>query len=473
MTRYLIDDGTVLDCTGKAPRRNASLLVEGNRIARIGPAHAVKAAAAEGGPYKTIAAAGLTVMPGIVDIHVHPAYGDVTSFEQLDIYTSCEYRTLKAAHNLRKILRAGVTAICAPGGNFNINVALRDAVDAGMIEGPRISAGGRYITTYNAIGSAFPSHIEHPASSFAVLCNTRDAMIVEVRKQLKDGVDVVKVAGDGDALTSAGLLAGSLTLGDLTAIAELAHMMGRKCTIHARSGQASRLAALAGFDWVIHGSFMTDDDLAVLVKRQTPINPTLALLANSIAWGPDVGIPPRIVEAYKRELEAASKILGKAYREGLAILAGTDSGNGPVPYGEWHAREMEYLMTYLGMSAMDALRAGTANAAATLGLADSIGTLEEGKLADILLVDGDPLADIAVLQDKKRLKLVMKDGVVVDTRSALPEPKTYAWEKPQLYWPGDELMTQEFVRKRARNKPAWMARGGTAAAKRQKGTRAA
>lgn len=475
MTRYLIHGGTVLDGTGDPPKRNHSLLVEGERIAKIGPAQAVEAAAAKAGPCKTIAATGLTVMPGLVDVHVHPAYGDVTSFEQLDIYTSCEYRTLKAAHSLKKILRAGVTAICTPGGNFNINVALRDAVNAGMIEGPRIAAGGRYITTYNAIGSAFPSHIEHPASSFAVLCNTRDEMIVETRKQLKDGVDVIKVAGDGDTLTSAGFLAGSLTPGDLSAIAELAHMMGRKCTIHARSGQASRLAAEAGFDWVIHGSFMSEDDLAVLLRRRTPINPTLSLLANSIEWGADIGIPPRIVEAYKRELEAASKILAKAYREGLTILAGTDTGNGPVPYGEWHAREMEYLMAYLGMSAMDALRAGTAHAAATLGMEDAIGTLKEGKLADILVVDGDPLADIAVLQDKRRLKMVMKGGAVVDIKSPLPEPRLYPWEKPQLYWPGDELMTQEFVRRRAKSKPAWMkgkARRG-AAPRRSKGTRAA
>jgi imidazolonepropionase-like amidohydrolase len=456
MTRYLIENGTLIDCTGAPAQPGQSLLVEDSRIVKIGPVEAVSAAAGAGGRFKRIDAAGCTIMPGMIDIHVHPAYGDVTSFEQLDLYTGVEYRTLKAAHNLKKILRAGVTAMCTPGGNFNINVALRDAVNVGMVEGPRISAGGRYITTYNAIGSAFPSHLGHPASSFAVLCNTRDEMVVEARKQLKDGVDIVKVAGDGDSLTSAGLLAGTISVPDLTAIAEVTHMMAKKCTIHARSGSASRAASEAGFDWVIHGSYMNDDDLGVLEKNRTPINPTLALLANAIEWGPDVGMSARMIDAYKHELDAASAILTKAHRAGLTMLAGTDSGNGPVPYGDWHARELEYLMTYLGMSAMEALLAGTRNAAVALDMDDDIGTLEAGKLADILVVDGDPLTDITVLQDKRRLKLIMKDGALVDTTSRLPEPDVYPWEKPQLYWPVDQVLSQEFVRKKAKNKPAWM-----------------
>ena len=113
-------------------------------------------------------------MPGLVDCHVHPSYGDVLSFEELDLYTSVEFRTLRGALACRQVLRAGVTSICAPGGTWNINVGLRDGINCGMIEGPRIVAGGRYITTYNAIGSPWPTWMEHPPSSFAVLCNTRD-----------------------------------------------------------------------------------------------------------------------------------------------------------------------------------------------------------------------------------------------------------------------------------------------------------
>jgi imidazolonepropionase-like amidohydrolase len=206
---------------------------------------------------------------------------------------------------------------------------------------------------------------------------------------------------------------------------------------------------------VIHASFLTDADLGVFFETRTPINPTLSLLANGAEWGPDLGMPPVIIDGFKRELEAAGKILNKAYRGGIMIMAGTDTGQSAVPYGEWHAREMEHLMHYLGMSSMDALLAGTKNGAFAMGM-DDIGTLEPGKLADLLVVDGNPLADITVLQNKARLKVIMKGGQVVDTTTPLPVPAQYRWEKPQRIWSDPRVATQEFVRKHATSKPQWM-----------------
>ncbi len=456
MGNYLINDGTCLDGTGKRPRKRTSILVTGNRIAKIGPPDKVRAFAEGEGRFKTVEADGKTIMPGMIDCHCHVSYGDVLSFEELDLYTGVEYRTLRGALACKKVLRAGVTAICAPGGTWNINVALRDAIDCGLIEGPRMSCAGRYISTYNAIGSPWPTWMEHPDSSFAKLCNNVHDMVTHVRREIKDGVDLVKVAGDGDTLTAERTMLGSISFDELNAIADTAHRLGKRCTIHARSAQASADAARAGFDWIIHGSYMSESDLEVVVKHQTPVNPTLSLLANTIDWGPDLGLPDRVLDGYKRELEAASGILTKAHEAGVMIMAGTDSGQGSVPYGEWHAREMEHLITYLGMSNMEAIVAGTRDAAFAVGMEDEIGTLEEGKLADILVVDGDPLADIAVLQDKSRLDVIMKDGEIVDTESPLPEPTAYAWEKPMLYWSDPRMPTQEFVRKHARNKPAWL-----------------
>lgn len=454
MTRYLVSNGTVVDCTGARPKERCSVLVEGNRIVKIGPAADVEAFAKSGGSYATINAGNMTIMPGIIDVHVHPSYGNILSFEELDFYPGVEYRTLRAANDIRKVLRAGVTGIATPGGTWNINVALRNAVNAGLIEGPRMAAGGHYIATYNSIGSPWPTHLDHPKSSFAVLCNTRDEMIVQARKEIKEGVDIVKVAGDGDSLTAEGTLLGTISYDDLKAIADVTHMMGKAVTIHARSGRVAADAARAGFDWVIHASFMTDDDLAAFEKFRTPINPTLSLLQNSIDWGHELGIPERVIDAYKREVDAASAILSKAYKAGIMMMAGTDSGQGSVPYGEWHAREMELLMDCLGMSTMDALLSGTKNAAFALGMSDQVGTIEEGKLADIIVVDGNPVADIQVLQDKSRLKVIMKDGQIVDTTTPLANPTTYPWEKPLIAW--SRLATQEYIREHAVNKPKWM-----------------
>jgi imidazolonepropionase-like amidohydrolase len=461
MTRQLFKNGTVIDCTGERPKEKTSVLVEGNKIAKIGAAAEVEAAAKKGGQFETIDATGMTIMPGLIDCHVHPSYGDILSFEELDFYPGVEYRTLRAAVDIRKVLRAGVTSIATPGGTWNINVALRDAVNAGLIEGPRIAAGGHYISTYNSIGAPWPTYLEHPKSSFGVLCNTRDEMIVQARKEIKEGVDIVKVAGDGDSLTADGTLLGSISYDDLKAVADVTHMMGKVCTIHARSGRAAADAARAGFDWVIHASFLTDEHLGVFEELRTPINPTLSLLVNSIDWASELGIPERVTDAYKQEVEAASRILSKAHKAGIMMMAGTDSGQGSVPYGEWHAREMELMMTYLGMSSMEALLAGTKNAAFAMGMSDRIGTLEEGKLADIIVVDGNPLADIQVLQNKALIKVVMKDGKVVDTKTPLPTPTKYPWEKPLIAW--SRLATQDFVRDSAQNKPKWMRRRPQAA----------
>ncbi|MDZ4736995.1 MAG: amidohydrolase family protein [Rhodospirillaceae bacterium] len=453
MARYLFSNGTVIDCTGDGPKERASVLVEDNKIAKIGGAAEVEAAAKKGGAFETIDASGMTIMPGMVDCHVHPSYGDILSFEELDFYPGVEYRTLRATVDIKKVLRAGVTSIATPGGTWNINVALRNAVNSGLIEGPRMAAGGHYISTYNSIGSPWPTHLDHPKSSFGVLCNTRDEMIVQARKEIKEGVDIVKVAGDGDALTADGTLLGSISYDDLKAIADVTHMMGKACTIHARSGRAAADAARAGFDWVIHASFLNDEQLGVFEKLRTPINPTLSLLANSIDWADELGIPSRVTDYYKMELEAASKVLTKAHKAGIMMMAGTDSGQGSVPYGEWHAREMELMMTYLGMSSMEALLAGTKNAAFAMGNVD-VGTLKVGGFADILLVDGNPLADIQVLQNKALLKVIMKDGAIVDTKTPLPKPTQYPWEKPLVAW--SRLATQDYIRESAKTKPKWM-----------------
>jgi imidazolonepropionase-like amidohydrolase len=273
---------------------------------------------------------------------------------------------------------------------------------------------------------------------------------------VKEGVDVIKVAGDGDTLTNERTPAGSLSPDDLKAIADTTHRLGKRCTIHARSGRVSADAARAGFDWLIHSSFLTEDDLATILEHRTPICPTLSLLANTLDWGPDLGVPAKILDGYKRELEAASRNLTKAFRSGVMIMAGTDTGQGAVPYGEWHARELEHLMTFLGMSSMEAILAGTKHAAYSIGDQPEVGTVEPGKLADLLVVNGDPLADITILQDKQRLKMIMKDGAIVDTTTPIPDRKVYGWEKPMLYWTDPRIPTQKFVREHATRKPAWI-----------------
>ena len=461
MANYLFTGGTVIDCTGAKPKK-AAVFTEGDRIAKIGEEAAVKKFA-EGKKYKTIDASGKTVMPGMIDCHVHPSYGEAGSIEALDLYSTVEYRTLIAAHSIKKVLRAGITSMGCPGGVWNINVALRDAVASGLIEGPRISAGGHYLSTWNSTGSFFPSHMEHPVSSVGRICNTKDEFIAAARLEIKDGVDIVKISGDGDTATGTMDVLGSITFEEMKAVADITHLMDKKITGHCRGGRATVDAVRAGFDWVCHASFMSDDDIGVVIDHQTPLNPSLTIYAQLIEWGPDLGVHPALIDSFKRELDAASKALSKAYKGGITIMAGTDSGQFTAPSGEWHAREPEHLMNIVGLSPMDAILSITKNAAIVFPDNSGIGTLEEGKFADVLVVNGDPLKDITVIQDKSRIEVIMQGGEIIDTSEPIEDPIRYPWELPMVMWSDPRLPDQNFVREHARVKPKWMEKRAKAA----------
>ena len=429
----LIDGATVVDGTGGPPRPGESVLVEGNRIAAVGPG----VAAPDGVPVERIDAAGKTLMPGLIDCHCHISFGEARTQEEQDLYTGVESRTLRSAFNLGKVLRAGVTGFSAPGGSYYIGVALRDAVAAGMLRGPRLTTAGRFITTSNGIADFYPTSVGVPESSIGTVANTIDEMRAEVRVQIKNGVDFIKI---GDTATGEWT---AFRRDEIAAITEMAHQLGRSVTIHARGSQAVDFAVSAGVDWIMHGDRMTDDVIERLAASGIPLCPTLTLIANLYEWGHLVGVPEHKKDAYKKLLiDCAAPALAKAHQAGVAFMAGSDSGFSVTPYGEWHARELELLMTYAGLSSLEAIRAATANGAVALGLEGEVGTVEAGRIADLLLVDGDPVADIGVLQDRDRLT-VIADGAVQSFDDPDPDLR-WPYDRSQVIAAGE--ITQDLVR---------------------------
>lgn len=429
----LIDGATVVDGTGGPPRPGESVLVEGNRIAAVGPG----VAAPDGAPVERIDAAGKTLMPGLIDCHCHISFGEARTQEEQDLYTGVESRTLRSAFNLGKVLRAGVTGFSAPGGSYYIGVALRDAVAAGMLRGPRLTTAGRFITTSNGIADFYPTSVGVPESSIGTVANTIDEMRAEVRVQIKNGVDFIKI---GDTATGEWT---AFRRDEIAAITEMAHQLGRSVTIHARGSQAVDFAVSAGVDWIMHGDRMTDDVIERLAASGIPLCPTLTLIANLYEWGHLVGVPEHKKDAYKKLLiDCAAPALAKAHQAGVAFMAGSDSGFSVTPYGEWHARELELLMTYAGLSSLEAIRAATANGAVALGLEGEVGTVEAGRIADLLLVDGDPVADIGVLQDRDRLT-VIADGAVQSFDDPDPDLR-WPYDRSQVIAAGE--ITQDLVR---------------------------
>ncbi|MCE0767388.1 amidohydrolase family protein [Pseudonocardia kujensis] len=420
----LVENGTVIDATGAPAQAGAAVLVQGNRIHSVGTdvgEHLVP----RGEPLARIDATGRTVMPGLIDAHCHMTYGESRSEEEIDLYTSPESRTLKAAFHAHKVLRAGVTGISQPGGSYYIGVGIRDAIRDEFVLGPRMTAAGRYITTSNGLTDWFPDSVGVPEGSIGVLANTLPAMINEVRHQVKNGVDLIKLAdspyGDYQAFTN----------DELKAVADLAHQLGKSLTIHARGSAEVGAALDAGIDWIMHGNAMTDEVIAKLAASRTPLVPTLLLLANITDYGKLVGAPVELRDGMARSLECTAETLHRAHDAGVIFTLGTDSGFAVTPYGEWHARELELLMTYAGLSPMEALQAGTVNGAKMLGLEGQIGTLEPGMIADIIIVDGDPLADIRVLQDKRNIVTVIKDG----------KPVVFDEEALSRHWPHERAIT--------------------------------
>jgi imidazolonepropionase-like amidohydrolase len=402
----LIKNATVVDGAGNPPVSDMCALIKDDRIHSLAPS-IDRTVVPRGEAVEEIDARGLTLMPGLIDAHCHMTYGESRSEEEIDLYTPPELRTLKAAWNAQRVLRAGVTGISQPGGSYYIGVGLREAIREGFVTGPRMSAAGRYITTSNGLTDFYPDSVGVPQGSIGTLANTLDEMINEIRHQVKNGVDLIKLAdspyGDFQAFTD----------DELKRMTDLAHQLKVKVTIHARGSAEVNASVRAGIDWIMHGNIMSDETIGLLAEAQTPLVPTLLLLANAADFGRLVGAPVRMCDGMGRMLEKTADSLHRAKAAGVKFASGTDSGFSITPYGEWHARELELLMTYAGLSSLEAIQAGTQNGALMLGLEGEIGTVTEGNIADLILVNGDPVQNIRVLQDKRNIVTVIQGGKVV------------------------------------------------------------
>jgi imidazolonepropionase-like amidohydrolase len=433
MGTILIESCDVIDGMGNPPMRGMDLLVQGNRIARLEPAGGGLAA---GLPPDTlrIAASGQTVMPGLIDAHCHMTYGESLTQEEQDIFTSVEARTLRAAWNVQKVLFAGVTGISQPGGSYFIGVAVRDGINAGRVKGPRMTSAGRYITTSNGLVDWYPDDAGIIEGGIGIRCNTLDEMIAETRRQVKNGVDFIKLAdspyGEFQSFRDV----------ELQTIADLAHQLNRRCTIHARGDAEMKASVRAGFDWVMHGNIMQEETVALLAETKTLLVPTLLLLHNWAEYGHVIGSPSHISDSCKRMLDRTYASLHLAHEAGVIFGLGTDTGFAMTPYGEWHASELELLMRYAGLSAVEAIAAGTYNNGRVLNLEGEVGGVAPGMLADLLVVDGDPSEDITVLQDHTKIEHILLDGEPVEVDHELE-----AWGNERSLTYAAQNLTQELL----------------------------
>lgn len=385
------------------------------------------------------------VMPGLIDIHTHLAYGNAKSEEDIDIYAPLEFRTLRGLFFAQRVLASGVTSLCAPGDAGQVSSAIRDAIDANLFDGPSVTAAGPYITSRQGLTDWYPTWIGVPTTSIGRLVRSMDEAIEEIRRQTKDGVDVIKIAMDGVQRRPDGEYIAAFNEEETTRMVAEIRRMGRRCFVHARGREATLYSAKAGADMIFHASYMDDECLEWIVRNKCTVSPTFTLLVNSIEFmqPADPLWRKQRKQAYEAELEAAYVSATRLRKAEVPLAIGTDSGFAVTPYGEWHARELEIYVKHCGFSNVDALKAGTSVTAAMMRPKDKVGRIAPGYKADIIAIDGDPATDISHMVERSRLALVMKNGRRVTYQHRDYDPRRVT-DFAMTSW--NDLYTQDRVR---------------------------
>jgi imidazolonepropionase-like amidohydrolase len=428
-----ITNGTLIDGSGAPPQPGIDVVLDGDNIVAVGPTAEVAAAAAGA---TVVDATGCTVMPGLIDAHCHVTFDDVQSNDELFFHRPAVSAALATAFNLPKLLRAGVTSMMDPDTVHGIGPQIRDAVNAGMIEGPRIATGVQALLT-SVGGTAGRLIPDDGTVGYAAVVNTIDEMVTTTRRHIKQGADWIKIHATGLIPTRRGELQ-VWTLDEMKAVCDTAHALGVPVVAHCRNSSSTRDAAVAGVDLILHASFMDDDALEAVIASGAAICPTFTFLANLADYGETVGAGIGMRDIFMGEIKATAAMMRSAYDAGAPILCGSESGFALTPYGHWHARELEVFVNELGLSPLEAITCATKNNAIAMRMQGELGVVAAGYRADVIVIDGDPSKNVTVLQDRTRLRCVVSRGRAVNldapwpTRGVIPGEKVANWATETL-----------------------------------------
>jgi imidazolonepropionase-like amidohydrolase len=402
--RTYVRAGKLLDVKTGKTATDQVIVIEGDKIVSVGLAASVKA-----GNERVINLPNATVLPGLIDAHTHLTSNPSFGYESLAI--SVPREALIGARNARVTLEAGITTVRNVGASGYTDVALRDAINAGDVPGPRMLVSGPAlgITGGHCDDDLLPYEYHWSAEGVA---DGVEHVQHKVRETIKYGADLIKICATGGVLSKGDdPNASQYTLEEMKAIVADAHRLGRKVAAHAHGAQGVMWASEAGVDSVEHASLMNDAAIVTLKKNGTYLVPTLYLMD----WHREHAVEAKLPEFSRHKMEMVSQVakgnIKKAFEAGVKIGMGTDAA--VYPHG-LNAHEIAVYVT-LGMSSLQAIQTATINDADLLGWSDKVGTIEPGKWADMIAVDGDPLQDVTVLQ---HVKFVMKGGEVVKNEYA-------------------------------------------------------
>jgi imidazolonepropionase-like amidohydrolase len=398
---HLIRNVTLIDGLGGEPHADWAVAVEGERIAWIGPS----AQAPAFDPHNVVDGKGHWLLPGMINCHVHLCNdGSADLFGQV-LNDSVPIATIRSVINARLTLAAGITTVRDCGAASQIAIEIAKAVDSGLIEGPRVRAAGRVVTMTGGHGHFIGREADGP-----------DEVRKAVRAEIKGGANFIKVMATGGVLTpGVDPSQTAFQLDELQAAVEEAHKAGRPAASHAIGNGGIKNALKAGIDSVEHGFYLDDEAVNLALKNETFLVPTLIAVDQIVNNGAQGGIPDWVVKKAQGESGHHRESFVMAVKSGMRIAAGTDAGTPFNPHGDLPLELAK--MVEFGLSPMLAIVAATSNAARLLRMDDQIGSVEKGKVADLILVPGDPLRDIGAM---RRPAFVMKSGRVVHNQVGHP-----------------------------------------------------
>ncbi|HVP99724.1 MAG TPA: amidohydrolase family protein [Roseiarcus sp.] len=401
----------IIDGSGDYPY-TGEVVVQGNRIRQVTKG-ASRLSPGAGGGQTIIDGMGATLMPGLIDAHLHLSWNNAPGIDPIQMMPPEEH-TLVTAQMAKLVLDAGFTAgRGAAAAKPRLDVVVRNAINSGMIPGPRYLAAGPEITTVGGLGDSAPSHIPHEGLNLGIVVSGPEEVRRTVRTLIKYGVDTIKLNLSGEEITGMGAEETPMSDEEVAMAVREARLRNKSLAAHARSSGSIKQCVQHAIGVIYHASFADEEALDLLEanKDRHFVAPGLAWLINTARNAAEYGIKPGtpLTMKYERELEHAVETCRKMHRRGIRVLIGGDYGFAWTPQGT-NAKDLEYFVDLLGFSPMEAILAGTKLGGEIMGMSAELGMIKPGYLADMLLVDGDPAANVRILQDKSRILAIMKDG---------------------------------------------------------------
>lgn len=419
MTNIAITNVSIFDGSGSDPYLG-EVLIEGNKIKHI----ARKGEYLDTGNAQIIDGHGAFLMPGMTEGHTHFSWNDQPSLSAIQ-FMPPEEHILWCIRVAKRYLEMGWTsALGAATAKPRLDVVTRNVIESGAFPGPRYLAGSQEITVPGGLGDNTLPHLPDPGMNFGAVCNGPEDMRQIVRMFVKLGVDHLKINLSGEYIAGIPAEANPFSEEEIAMLASEAKLAGKRVAAHARSNESVKTCVKHGFELVFHASFADEEALDMLEANKDKhfVVPGLGWLINTLYNASEFGITEEIASnmGYARELEVASESLSKMHKRGIRVLPGGDYGFAWMPHGT-NARDLEYLVQYVGMTPKEALVSATKYGGELMQRPDELGLIKEGYLADIILVDGNPIHDLSLLQDPEKILMVMKDGEIFkNSRTILP-----------------------------------------------------